>query len=103
VSERDAPTGEDVSAFALMPRDAAELRVFRAALVQRQKGRSGGSLMIAVQPDVCRTAPLPDGPVLFSTYLKTGETNGYVPLARDVDLRTLARGEDVAAGIPECR
>jgi hypothetical protein len=50
-----------------------------------------------------RTASLPDLPVLFSTYLKTAETGGYVTLARDVDLRTLARDDDIAAKIPECR
>jgi len=43
------------------------------------------------------------GPTLMTTYLKTSETNCYVALARDVDLRTLAAGKDVAAEIPPCR
>jgi hypothetical protein len=46
----------------------------------------------------CRTAP-----VRFTTYLKTAETGGYVPLAREVDLRTLAGSEDIVAKIAECR
>jgi hypothetical protein len=103
--ESDAPAADrdaEVSTFALMTRDAAELRVFRAALVRQQKGRSGGSLSIAVQPDVCRTAPLPDGPVRFATYLKTAETGGYVVLARDVDLRRLDAAADIAAKIAAC-
>jgi hypothetical protein len=104
VSESDAPAGEGaVFVFALTPRDGAELRLFRAGLMQRQKGLAGGSLAIAVQPDVCRSVRLPDGPGLFTTYLKTGETDGYVPLGRDVDLRTLVSGEDIAMKIPECR
>ena len=106
VAEGDAPAAErgtEVSTFALTARDVAELRMFRAALIARQKGRSGGSLTIALQPDMCRTAPLPDAPVRFTTYLKAAETGGYVPLARDVDLRTLARGHDIAGNISECR
>lgn len=103
VSEGDAPAGEATAAFALAPRDVAELRMFRASLTRQQKSGAGGSLTIAVQPDVCRTAPLPEGPVLFSTYLKTAETGGYVTLTRDVDLRTLAPGADIVARIPECR
>jgi hypothetical protein len=104
VSESDAPAAGEgaVSTFALTPRDAAELRAFRAALMQRQKGGAGGSLTIAVQPDVCRTAPLPDGSVLFSTYLKTDETGSYVPLARGVDLGTIAPGQDIATMVPAC-
>lgn len=104
VNEDDTPTGDgEVFAFALAPRDVAELRAFRAALLRRQKSRPGGSLGIAVQPDACRTAALPAGPVLFSTYLKSAETGGYVTLARDVDLRTLDPGRDIAARIPEYR
>jgi hypothetical protein len=103
--EGDAPAADReaaVSTFALTARDVAELRAFRTALIRQQKGRSGGSLAVTVQPDVCRTAPLPDGPVRFTTYLKTGETGGYVVLARDVDLTTVAPGHDVVAKIPAC-
>jgi hypothetical protein len=39
----------------------------------------------------------------MTTYIKTSETNRYVTLARDVDLRTLAAGRDTAAAIPACR
>ena len=98
----EAEAGTELSTFALAPRDVAELRMFRAALMQKQKGGSGGSLTIAVQPDACRTAPLPDGPMLFSTYLRTAETDGYVPLARGVDLRKLDGAQDVVARIPLC-
>jgi hypothetical protein len=94
--------GTEVCTFALAARDVGELRMFRAALIQKQRGGTGGSLTIAVQPDACRTAPLPDGPVLFSTYLKTAETGGYVLLARDVDLRKLDPGLDIGAKVPAC-
>jgi hypothetical protein len=100
VSEADAEPGAQT--FALAPADVAQLRAFRAALIQKQKGGSGGALTIAVRPDACRTAPLPDGPVRFTSWLKTAETGGYVALARDVDLRTLDGGPDIAAKIPPC-
>jgi hypothetical protein len=98
----EAEAGTELVAFSLAKNDIAQLRMFRAALMQRQKGGSGGSLTISVRPDACRTAPLPDGPVLFSTYLKTAETNGYVTLARDVDLRRLDPDQDLAAKVPAC-
>jgi hypothetical protein len=39
----------------------------------------------------------------MATYIKTSETNRYVILARDIDLRTLAPGRDAAAAIPACQ
>ena len=50
-----------------------------------------------------RAGALPPGPLLMTTYIKTSETNRYVTLARDVDLRTLAAGRDAAAEIAACR
>ena len=97
VSEADAEPGAQT--FALAAADVAQLRAFRAALMRKQKEGAGGSLTIAMRPDACRTAPLPDGPVLFTSWLRTAETNGYVALARDVDLRTLDGGQDIAARI----
>jgi hypothetical protein len=90
-----------IFAYALAPSDVRELRLFRTALMQQQKG-SGGSLTISVRPDTCRTEPLPSGSVVFSSYLKTAETSGYVALARDVDLRRFDPDRDIAAMIPLC-
>ena len=98
----EVEAGTELVAFSLAKNDIAQLRMFRAALMQKQKRGSGGSLTTSVRPDACRTAPLPDGPVLFSTYLKTAETNGYVTLARDVDLRRLDPDQDLPAKVPAC-
>jgi hypothetical protein len=100
VSETDVEPG--AQAFALAAADIVQLRAFRAALMQKQTGGSGGSLTISVRPDACRSTPLPSGPVLFTSWLKTAETGGYVALARDVDLRTIKGGQDIAANIPAC-
>jgi len=93
-----------IFAYQLDPAEAVRLAAFRDALKKKQEasGRRGGALTIAVQPDACRAGELPDRPVYITTYLKTAETGGYVPLARDVDLRTLVPGRDVTAEIPVC-
>jgi hypothetical protein len=93
-----------VFAYRLDSAEVTRLVSFRDGLKKKQaaSGRRGGALTIAVRPDACRTAELPDLPVHVTTYLKTAETGGYVPLARDVDLRTIIPGRDVTAEIPAC-
>jgi hypothetical protein len=100
--EIDADT--HVFAFRLEPAEAQRLAAFRDGLKRKQaeRGGSGGALTIAIRPDACRTGALPAGPVRATTYLRTAEMDGYVPLARDVDLRTVMTGRDVAAEIPGC-
>src|SRR5215470_2873862 len=97
-------SGTHVFAYRLDPTEAVRLAAFRDALKKKQEasGRRGGALTIAVKPDACRAGELPDRPVYVTTYLKTAETGGYVPLARDVDLRTIVAGRDVTAEIPAC-
>jgi hypothetical protein len=97
----EGEAGFHLSAYAIAANDVAHVRMFRAALMQKKQDEVSGALTISVRPDTCRTGSLPSGPVLLSTYLRTGETSGYVPLARDVDLRSFER--DIAAMIPECR
>jgi hypothetical protein len=101
-AELDA--GTHIFAYRVDPAEAVRLAAFRDALKKKQEasGRRGGALTIAVRPDACRTAELPDRPVYVTTYLKTAETGGYVPLARDVDLRTIIPGRDIMAEIPPC-
>src|SRR5262249_13064918 len=93
-----------ILAYEIEPAEVARLVAFRTDLKRRQEmsGRQGGTLAIAVKPDACRTGELPGGPVYFTTYLRTQETGGYVPLARDLDLRTVSAGRDLAAEIPPC-
>ena len=99
---RELDPNTHVFAYRLDPAEAARLAAFRDALKKKQdaSGRRGGALTIAVRPDACRTGDLPDRPVYVTTYLKTAETGGYVPLARDLDLRTAVPGRDVTAEIP---
>ncbi len=100
--ELDADT--HVFAYQLDPAEAARLGTFREALKKKQaaSGGRGGSLTISVQSQACRSGELPHQPVMLTTYLRTAETGGYVPLARDVDLRTIDPQKDLAAAIPPC-
>jgi len=40
--------------------------------------------------------------VYLTSYLRTAETGAYVTLARDVDLRTIAREHAIVDKIPRC-
>ena len=94
--------GTRVFAYRIEPGELERLKAFRrTALAQKQGQRAG--LEISVKPDACRVGTLPPEPLLMTSYIKTSETNRYVTLARDVDLRTLAAGRDAAAAIPACR
>ena len=93
-----------IIAYRLDALEAARLAAFRDSLKARQaaSGGRGGAITIAIRPDACRTRELPDRPILVTTYLRTAETGRYVPLARDLDLRT-ATGRDLAAALPLCQ
>jgi hypothetical protein len=82
--------------------EAARLSAVRGDLKRKQAGGRGGSLTIAVKPELCRTGQIPAGPVQITTYLRTQETGSYVPLTRDVDLRAVTPGRDLTAEIPGC-
>jgi len=92
-----------IFAYRLDPPEAARLAAFRDGLKARQaaSGGRGGSITIAIRPDGCRTRELPNQPIHFTAYLRTAETGRYVPLARDLDLRTVA-ANDLAAALPPC-
>jgi hypothetical protein len=100
----EADAASQIYAYRLDAVEAARLSAMRESLKKKQEasGGRGGAITIAINPEVCRTGEIAGRPVLLTTYLRTGETGGYVPLARNVDLRTVAPGRDLAAEIPAC-
>jgi hypothetical protein len=100
--ELDATTR--IFAYRLDSSEAARLTAFRDELKKRDEtsGGRGGSITISVQPDACRSGDLSDRPIYVTTYLRTGETGSYVPLLRDVDLRTIKPSQDLAVLLPQC-
>jgi len=107
----EAPAGEDTSGldadenirvYRLKEREAEDLAVVRADVLARKEKAGGGKLEISVGATACRTGALPDSPLPMSTYLKTSETGSFVPLTRDVDLRSLGGNPELVAAIPPC-
>jgi hypothetical protein len=94
--------GTHLFAYRLEPAEAARLSAFRDAIKKQMGTGRGGSLTLAITPENCRSGELPAGPVLLTTYLRTAETGGYVPLARDVDMRSIMRGRDLPEEMPVC-
>lgn len=94
--------GMRVFAYRIEPSELERLKVFRRTVLAQKHEQKVG-LEISIKPEACRGGALPPGPLLMTTYIKTSETNRYVTLARDVDLRTLAPGRDAAAAIPACQ
>ena len=99
---REAGAGSHIFAYRIDDADLARLAAFRAELIAKKSSGQKGSISISVRPQACKVGELPDGPIYFSTYLRTAETKDYVTLARDVDLRSIVPNAAVVAEIPRC-
>lgn len=98
---REASGGSHIFAYRIDDSDLVRLRAFRSDLIAKKSSGQKGSISISVRPQACKVSELAEGPVFFTTYLRTAETRDYVPLARDVDLRAMVPDAAVA-GIPRC-
>ena len=99
---REAGAGSHIFAYRIDDADLARLAAFRAELIAKKNSGQRGSISISVRPQACKAGELPDGPIYFSTYLRTAETKDYVALTRDVDLRSIVPNAAVVAEIPRC-
>ena len=99
---REAGAGSEVFAYRIDNSDLTRLMAFRTELIAKKSSGQKGSISISVRPQACKASELPDGPIYFSTYLRTAETKDYVALARDVDLRSIVPNAAVVAEIPRC-
>jgi len=99
---REAGADSRIFAYTIDDADLARLAAFRAELIAKKSSGQKGSISISVRPQACKADELPDGPIYFSTYLRTAETKDYVALARDVDLRSFVPNAAVVASIPRC-
>jgi hypothetical protein len=98
---REASADSQIYAYRIEDSDLARLLAFRSELVAKKSSGQHGSISIFVQPQACKVEELSDGPIYFTTYLRTAETGDYVVLTRDVDLRSLAQAR-VVDDIPRC-
>ena len=99
---REAGADSHIFAYRIDDADLARLAAFRAELIAKKSSGQKGSISISVRPQACKAGELPDGPIYFTTYLRTAETKDYVALARDVDLRSIIPNAAVVAEIPRC-
>jgi len=99
---REAGVGSHIFAYRIDDSDLARLAAFRAELIAKKSSGQNGSISISVRPQACKAGELPDGPITFTTYLRTAETKDYVALTRDVDLRSIVPNAAVVAEIPRC-
>ncbi|MEP9377034.1 hypothetical protein ABLE91_09990 [Aquabacter sp. CN5-332] len=88
-----AEKGMAVAVFRIPPADLPRLEAIRAeietARAEDQAGgrRPRGSLSVSMKG--CVRGPVPDGPLPVTTYLKIAQGGDFIPLLRDVDLRSL--------------
>ena len=99
---READADSQIFAYRIEQADLPRLAAFRAELIAKKNSGRGGSISITVQPQACKTSELPEGPIYFTSYLRTAETGSYVTLARDVDLRTIAPEHAIVDKISRC-
>ena len=99
---REAGAGSHIFAYRIDDADLARMAAFRAELMAKKSSGQRGSISISVRPQACKAGELPNGPIYFTTYLRTAETKDYVALARDVDLRSIVPNAAVVAEIPRC-
>lgn len=99
---REATADSQIYAYRIDDADLPRLAAFRSELIAKKNSGQRGSISISVQPKACKSADPPDGPVHFTTWLRTAETGHYVTLTRDVDLRSLGQGRDVIDEMPRC-
>ena len=99
---REAGAGSHIFAYRIDDSDLARLAAFRAELIAKKSSGQKGSISLSVRPQACKAGELPDGPITFTTYLRTAETKDYVALTRDVDLRSIVPNAAVVAEIPRC-
>jgi len=93
--------GTHAFAYRIEPAEIERLKGFRRAALAAKNERKS-ALAMSIRPEACRAGPLGSGPLLMTTYVRTSETGRYVTLVRDLDLRSLAPGQDAVADIPPC-
>lgn len=98
--------GRRFTLFKLSAADSARLGAFREEMFAGpQNSGNRGSLALAADK-ACRLGELTGKPIAMSGYLRTSETQDYVLLMRDFDLREAVREIDpkidLATAIPPC-
>jgi hypothetical protein len=95
--------GFAIHVFRIDPADLPrirELQATRRQLDPKTPRQRRGSLGISAE--ACRAGAVPDGPLLFTTYILLDPRDGYVPLTVDVDLRAIVQNKDLDSKFSPC-
>jgi hypothetical protein len=100
-SERRA--GFAIHVFRIDPADLPRIRELQATRRQlRPETRQQRRGSLGISAAACRTGAVPDGPLLFTTYILLDPRDGYVPLTVDVDLRAIVQDKDLDSKFSPC-
>lgn len=89
---------------ALSREDAQRIAAVQRRIKQLRADGVKGTGSLSVTATGCAQGPVPDGPVLITTYLQTAVQEDFFILNRGVDLRTTLISEaDDLAQIPPCK
>jgi hypothetical protein len=98
----ETPNGSSRYIFSLSPEATTRLESIRTEARERKKRGEKGSLSIELRGNYCLRNKLPSGPVLTSTYVLTSETQTWVPLLRNFNMRSEKRTVDELANMKPC-
>lgn len=94
--------GERIAAYRLPASAVAMFEDMRHRVGVAKAEKRKGSLSIRLEPDFCYRDTLPQGKLLFSSYLAAAETKGYVPLLVDFDAFSQKEYAEKLKLMPKC-
>lgn len=101
-----AAPGRRFTVFRLSDGDAARISAFREEMFVGPHNSSNRGSLALMAEKACRIGDLSGKTIPMTSYLKTSETEEYVLLTRDIDLRDAVREADpkldLATAIPPC-
>jgi hypothetical protein len=99
----DLAPDQKIYVYLLSPAERAKLeQTRRDAQIAKSKGKKGTLDISFAFKEFCSEGALSAAPILTSTYLSSSETDGYVPLNRNLDLRKDAALRKLLDDVPKC-
>ncbi len=88
----DQLKNQSLHVFQLSAADVQHLNALRERVREAKKQRQKGSLSLGISAkEFCKLSNLPSGPALTTTYVLTSETESYVTMVQDFNLRSDAK------------
>jgi hypothetical protein len=102
--ERLTPAAESLVVYEAAAADLVAIRAFQAEIGKAdQGGRHGRGEATVVGSLACRTADIPEGPILVDAYIHASDELGWLPLAEAADLKAyMPANENVEERAPFC-